>query len=159
MPKRTDVLVTCLGSEADKAGRDRCNGSSARSQLPSNSRRMRSTHKHATHDPIAPRQRVQSLLLRQGHHDVEEGQEAGCLHCSPCYLPGYVESRRCGSLAGRIPRLDPLEDGELHVPSACKHSREMGARTSGNNWKQKTSSSQCSLVGGSQPSSKAIVNK
>lgn len=32
----------------------------------------------------------------------------------------------------------------------------MGARTSGNNWKQKTSSSQCSLVGGSQPSIRAI---
>lgn len=94
---------------------------------------MQVTHKHATHDPITPRQRAQSLLLRQGYHDVEEGQEAGRLHCGPCYLPGYIESRRRGSLARRIPRQDPLKDGELYASSARKHSGEMGARTNGNN--------------------------
>lgn len=35
------------------------------------------TYKHASHDPIAPWQALNALLLWQSEHDVEQRKEAG----------------------------------------------------------------------------------
>ena len=71
------------------------------------------THKQASHSPIHKRQTLNSLLLRQTVHDVQQRDEAGRLHRSPADLSRYVEPRRRRGLAHGVVCDEPLDQSGL----------------------------------------------
>jgi hypothetical protein len=73
------------------------------------------TYETRGHRPVAPRQCLDALLLRERKHDVQERDEAHGFRDSPPPFAGDVDARVVGCFAHRIPVEHPLERCNLHM--------------------------------------------
>lgn len=71
------------------------------------------TYKHSPHDPILPWKSIDTLLLRQRVHDVEQYNESWYLHGKPSNLAWDVEAEVVGRLPCWIPIEEPLKGCNL----------------------------------------------
>lgn len=62
---------------------------------------------------VLPGQIIDTVLLRQRLHDVEEGDESRRLHGKPSYASWQIEIPCCRSLPHAVPLGEPLDRADL----------------------------------------------